>query len=341
MKVLLWPMALLYRWVTGLRNFLYDRGIFASHFFNVPVIVLGNLRVGGSGKSPATDNLATLLSDSMNPAILSRGYGRSTQGYIEVNATHRPSVVGDEPLNYKHQHSSLTVAVCENRVEGVRRILSDHPETSCILLDDAFQHRRIKPSLNLLLSDWSTPFYADHVLPYGRLRESRNGAERADALIFTKCPPSLRASDSAVQDREKRAKAYLNADTPVFFSYIRYRELPVGKNTRVVLVSGIASPTALRDYANEHFTLISHLNYGDHHRYSAFDLNKIRLDLGDSDYLLTTRKDLVRLEEAGIFSHIPHERVLVQDIEVAYYSFRNLNFNEFILRHVRSFHHRS
>ena len=172
---------------TTVRNIFYDLGVLKSISFEVPILSVGNLAVGGSGKTPLVEFLIRELKNEYHIAILSRGYGRKTRGFLWVETNISPEKTGDEPLQIKTKFNDVAVAVCEDRVAGAKRILAEKPEINLVILDDAFQHRAIKPSLQLLLSVYSKPFFYDLLLPAGRLRERRNGAQRADAIIFTKC----------------------------------------------------------------------------------------------------------------------------------------------------------
>ncbi|MFM9008355.1 MAG: tetraacyldisaccharide 4'-kinase, partial [Bacteroidota bacterium] len=218
MRRLLIPLSWLYGLALCLRNSLYDLGFLTSVSVDVPVIVIGNLHVGGTGKSPLIAYTASLLKSSWSPAILSRGYGRSTRGFHQVFENDRPSISGDEPLMLRQMLPNTQVFVCENRVEGIRSIRSLNPSRVPLLLDDAFQHRRLKAGLNVLLCPFNTPWHTDYLLPAGRLREGLSGLKRANLIVVTKTPADLSLEASL---------PYIDAircgrDIPVLFSTIRY-----------------------------------------------------------------------------------------------------------------------
>ena len=194
MKLLRWllfPFSVLYRLITGLRNVAYNRGWLASTGFDLPVICVGNLSVGGTGKTPHIEYLVRLLRDTHAVATLSRGYGRSTKGFLEVQTTSDASEVGDEPLQFKHKFPQLQVAVDENRVHGVQQLLQSEQAPGVILLDDAFQHRRAKAGYYVLLTTYQAPYYRDFLLPTGNLREARSGSSRANSIVVTKCNAAM------------------------------------------------------------------------------------------------------------------------------------------------------
>lgn len=205
-----------------LRNWLYDRGHIRSHGFTIPIISWGNLSVGGTGKSPHTEYLAILLLKLGPVGILSRGYGRKTKGYKLATDHENAETVGDEPWQYflRFSGAQVAVAVHERRAEGIPMLLADAPETETIILDDAYQHRRVKPGLQLLLTTWDQPFWRQEVLPAGWLREPKDAAKRAHALVISKCPASI--THTEMQRLTKEAKPYLAAGVPVFFSKLEY-----------------------------------------------------------------------------------------------------------------------
>ena len=305
-KILLAPFSALYGGVTTLRNYLYDRQVFKSVHFSPFTICVGNLRVGGTGKSPMIEYLVRLLKEDYSVAILSRGYGRNTKGVRLANEEDSARTLGDEPFQFYRKfgkNKKVVVAVGEERILAVPEILYHYPETGIILLDDAFQHRAIAANLNILLTEYARPFYADTLLPGGRLRETRNGAARADVVIVSKCPPAI--AEEQMISMEKNIRKYTAQNTPVFFTGIRYlKPLNVWNAQpatlqKVMLISGIANPKPLEEYVQKQFTLVSHLKYADHHRYSAKDLlhlQKIYDNIADPEVqILTTEKDSVKL----------------------------------------------
>ena len=291
-----------YAWVLALRHLLYDRGLFRSYAFDVPVICVGNITAGGTGKTPMTEYLAgRLLEKGKQPLVLSRGYGRKTRGfrYVELNASSMET--GDEPLQIKRQVPGAVAAVCEDRAEGIRRLVVDHPHDPWIILDDAFQHRRIRAGKNILMSDHARPFARDILLPFGRLRDLPSAAGRADCIVYTHCPGSM-AGCEKIGDR--------HTGIPVFYTFMSYGSLLPLHNPRtlphagspVLLVTGIANARALKEHVQQHFLLARHLEFPDHHRFTGKDIARMLelLDRNPSWQLITTAKDAVRLAGSGI-----------------------------------------
>src|SRR5687768_4340702 len=261
LRILLFPFALAYDLVTSLRNYLYDRGIKPSARFEVPVICIGNLSVGGTGKTPMVEHLIRLLYQQHRVATLSRGYGRKTKGFRLAADGDSPSTLGDEPFQfYSKFKDHITVAVGEERALAIPTILQTDSDVEVVLLDDAFQHRKVTPSLSILLSDYNRPFYDDYILPAGRLRESKQNAARADVIVVTKCPPQL--SDDAMIEIEHAIRRH--AEKPVFFASIRYGgPIPFSHSAsaqikNVILISGIANAKPLEDYVKQNFTMLTH-----------------------------------------------------------------------------------
>jgi tetraacyldisaccharide 4'-kinase len=303
---LLFPFAVLYDAVTGIRNTLYDRGIRPSIKFDVPVVGVGNLSVGGTGKTPMIEYLIRLFSAEHKIAALSRGYGRKTKGVRIAGGADNAATIGDEPLQYyKKFNDRIVVAVGEERAYAVPHILQHHPDTNLILLDDAFQHRSIQPSFQILLTDYNNLFVRDYLLPAGRLRESKAGASRADVVIVTKCPPNI--NDDEMISIESSIRRYNKK--AIFFTTISYGHiLPFSgvspyKPDRIILVTGIANPAPLEQYIKSNFTLVKHFSYPDHHVYTSKDLSEICNAASEaSATVVTTEKDVVKMD-GEIFRH--------------------------------------
>ena len=301
LRILLLPFAALYNLITWLRNRLYDQGLRPSIKFEVPVIGIGNLAVGGTGKTPLAEYLIRLLARDHKVATLSRGYGRTTKGFHIAGITDSADTLGDEPFQFYLKYGDkVTVAVGEERAYAIPNILQEHPDTQIILLDDAYQHRSVTPSLNILLSDYHRPFYNDLLLPAGRLRESRGGAERADVVVVTKCPSDM--SDEEIIEIEKTVREYVMK--PVFFTHIRYGD-PVAfadhglkLSDKIVLVSGISNHKPFEHYATQNFTVLKQFNFKDHHSYTTSDIEKLNRFAKEHPgaSILTTEKDKVKLE---------------------------------------------
>lgn len=299
MNYLLYPFAILYAAVTSVRNYFYDRGLKPQAEFDLPVISVGNLTVGGTGKTPMVEYLLRLLKNDYKVATLSRGYGRDTKGFRMASASDTPSTLGDEPFQFYRKFApEVKVAVGEERALAIPMIIQEC-DAEVILLDDAYQHRRVNPSFSILLTDYNRPFYLDHVLPAGRLRETRAGAARADVVVVTKCPTDL----SQAEEDEIRKKIAAYARTPVFFVTLDYGDpVPFGKPApimkNVFLVTGIARPEPLEQYVTGKYGLTRHLAFPDHRDYDAADLKKIQQLSVEKPgtAILTTEKDMVKLQ---------------------------------------------
>jgi tetraacyldisaccharide 4'-kinase len=315
-KTALTPFSRVYGFIAWLRTIGYRYGIFSSEKASQYVISIGNLTVGGTGKTPLVEYLARLLSPQIPTAILSRGYGRKTKGFRLANASSNASEIGDEPMQYYTKfHDKIVVAVCEKRAFGAARIAEQFPENKLLLLDDAFQHQSIMRDVNLLLCDYNRPFYQDQPFPAGRLREGRGGAKRADAVIVTKCPPALSKDERALIS--SRIQIYSRPEIPVFFSFTDYAA-PLSYTgaavalKKVKLVAGIANPAPFHAYLNSHFNVIDKVIFPDHYNYNARDVEEIIKYLKNDTFVVTTEKDMVKLKplveqsgHAARFVYIP------------------------------------
>jgi tetraacyldisaccharide 4'-kinase len=315
MNFLLYPFSLLYGWVTSLRNHLYDLGIRKSVQFDVNVISVGNLSAGGTGKSPMVEYLINLLdSNGHKPATLSRGYKRKTRGFRLATDDDNASTLGDEPFQFWLKFKKkIPVAVGAERVMAIPEILFEHEDRDVILCDDAFQHRALRANFNILLSTFNKPFFYDYPLPFGMLREPRKGAERADVLIFTKCSDEVETKKSKYIEK---ANQYLRKGTPVFFTRINYQvpvevfESNVAFSSRVLLVTGLADSSQVVDYIGSNYSLVKHLEYGDHHDYKEKDVDLIinsfkELSQEGTISILTTEKDFVKIKDIKELSTLP------------------------------------
>ncbi|CAM4047449.1 tetraacyldisaccharide 4'-kinase [Gillisia limnaea] len=298
----LFPFALLYGLVMLLRNFLYDTGFFKSTKFAFPVICVGNLSAGGTGKTPMIEYLLDLLSRKYKVAALSRGYGRETTGFVLLNGTEPAREVGDEPLQFKSRFKDAIIAVDENRVHGIS-LLKNRFSPEVVLLDDAFQHRKVKAGLNILLTSYGDLYMNDLMLPTGNLREPSIGAERARIIVVTKCPVNLTKKE---QD-EIRKKLKLKNHQKLYFSYIEYAENIYNENEeislsalleeKITLVTGIANPSPLCQHLDKLKIDFTHIKFPDHHNFSSLDLKKFT----SASRILTTEKDYMRLK--NLLSH--------------------------------------
>lgn len=294
-RKLLFPFSILYDGVTTFRNRAYDWGWKESRIYDIPVICVGNLSVGGTGKSPMIEYLLQLLKEKYNVAVLSRGYKRKTSGYVEVGVKSTAEEVGDEPLQFKKKFPEVTVAVCADRREGIERLKQ---KAGVILLDDAFQHRRVKPSFTILLTAFEDLYLNDYLLPAGNLRESRSGIKRADVVIVTKCPQDVPYASL----QEIQYQMELQPEQRLFFSRIGYGKFIKGKTEELPLeylmdkpfslVTGIANPKPLVDFLKKRQFSFEHLKYPDHHDFTTSEIEVMK----KKDIILTTEKDYMRLQ---------------------------------------------
>ena len=300
-RFLLFPFSFIYLGITSVRNIFYKLGIFKTSIIPKKSICVGNLSVGGTGKTPHVSYLADFLSQSVETAILSRGYGRKTTGFIWVKPISKASEVGDEPLFYANRfQEKVPVAVCEKRAIGVKQIQTLFPKNELIILDDAFQHRAVKAGLNIIITDFSKPFYDDYLMPVGSLRESRAGKNRADIIIVSKTP-----NDCTETTKNQIVKSLNFKPEFVFFSHISYAPMnPFGTEIenikKVILVTGIANPKPLLKHISKYYE-VEQLTFGDHHAYSKVDIQRIHQKFdtfaNEETIILTTEKDYMRLKD--------------------------------------------
>ena len=296
LRKILFPLAFLYWLITFIRNWLYVKGIFKSSSFNIPIIAVGNLSVGGTGKTPQIEYLIRLLADNYKVAVLSRGYKRATEGFVLADKNATAASIGDEPFQFFSKFPRIQVAVDADRRNGIEQLLNSSTKPDLILLDDAFQHRKVKAGFYILLTAYDDLFCDDYILPFGNLREPSSGKKRADMIIVTKCPNDL--SELAQQKiREK-----LKVKQPVFFTTIQYDDYVFGNESKLlvseiqsetkVLVAGVAKPKLFFDFLkNETYeTLV----FPDHHHFSKQDCEQI-LAKANGRKIITTEKDFVRL----------------------------------------------
>ncbi|MFY0629194.1 MAG: tetraacyldisaccharide 4'-kinase [Flavobacteriaceae bacterium] len=304
-RFLLFPFAVLYDLITTVRNYFYDVGVFKSTSFDIPIIAVGNLSVGGTGKTPQIEYLIRLLEQDKKVAVLSRGYKRHTKGFILINDSHVASDVGDEPLQFFKKFPSVSVAVDANRVNGIQQ-LQKLVQPDVVLLDDAFQHRKVKAGSYILLTKYNDLYSSDFILPTGNLRESRRGAKRANVIVITKCPNDL----SELEQQKTIDKLKPLEGQKVFFSSISYHSKTKGSHQLsleelkdyddIILITGIANPAPLVQFLEEKKCKINHLKFPDHHEFSAEDLERIKSHLrvkAENKLLLTTEKDYMRLSK--------------------------------------------
>ncbi len=301
-QIALLPFTFLYSLGVRLRNHLYNISYSRSFKFEIPVVVVGNLSVGGTGKTPMVEFLIRLLSTNYNPAILSRGYRRRTKGFVLADDTSTSDTIGDEPMQYYRKFNN-PVAVCEDRLEAIPKILFERPATDLIIMDDGFQHRAVNPFLSILLTDANRLFTKDFLIPSGRLREPRKEARRADLIVVTKCNENI--SEEEFPRIQKEISKYAEG-VPVFFSFVSYgkpKELQSGsenklENKSIILVTGIANPDPFVSFLTKDWNIKKHFRFPDHHVFSMADIKDLVKEQKRLDAcVFTTEKDAVRLKE--------------------------------------------
>ncbi|AEH01294.1 tetraacyldisaccharide 4'-kinase [Lacinutrix sp. 5H-3-7-4] len=297
-RLLLLPIVPIYFAITWFRNLFYDLGYKSSKSYTFPVLCVGNLSAGGTGKTPMVEYLIKLLKEDYKIATLSRGYGRKTKGFRLANTTTTALEIGDEPFQFYHKFKDdILVSVDENRQHGIEilRALKNKPEV--VVLDDAFQHRKVKAGFNILLTTYNKPFYSDFVLPTGDLREPKNGAKRAQVIVVTKCPETINKLEKDIIISKIKPKPYQK----VFFSSISYSEFVISNSKKIALqdvqsftlVTGIANAKPLVSFLNKKQLKFNHLEFKDHYNFSALDIERFAKET----LIITTEKDFVRLKD--------------------------------------------
>ncbi len=299
LRKILFPIVPIYYGVTWVRNYCFDKGILKSKSYNFPVICVGNLSVGGTGKTPMIEYLITLLKENYKVATLSRGYRRTSDGFLIADKNSTAATIGDEPFQFYQKFDGIIVSVDNDRQNGIAQLNKSKFKPNIILLDDAFQHRKVKAGFNILLTTYDKPYIKDIVLPTGNLRESKSGAKRADIIMVTKCPRDLNNDNTA--EIIKQLKPLTRQQ--VFFSTIKYSEtiysmdfdkrLSNLKNEKFNLVTGIANATHLLNYLKREGYNYEHLNFKDHHNFTDTEIEL----LNSKSLLLTTEKDFMRLKD--------------------------------------------
>ena len=347
------PLSWLYGAAVHVRNKLFDRGILRSRSFGVPTICIGNLAVGGTGKTPHTEYLIRMLTQAgLHVAVLSRGYKRKSKGYILANDSHSAKQIGDEPYQMKSKYPHIRVAVDEDRAHGIRKLLQEsQPKIDVILLDDAFQHRKVKAGLNILLTDYSRLWCDDTLLPAGNLREPTEGKNRAQIVIVTKCPPDIKPIDFNIIGKRLCLYPYQQ----LYFSGLRYGQLiPVFPmqadcnstfalkgDEQVLLVTGIASPAPLLREVETRAASVQLLEFGDHHDFSRKDLQAIdrefRRMTGPHKLIITTEKDGARLKNHPALPEALKPHLYMLPVEIEILQNQQQLFNQNIINYVRTY----
>lgn len=341
LRILLLPFSVVYGLAVFIRNTFYDWRIFNEKRFDFPVISIGNLTTGGTGKTPHIEYLIRLLDSKINVVTLSRGYGRKTSGFQYVSENSKSETVGDEPLQLKNKFNKIIVAVCERRKSGIERIIKDNPLTDLVLLDDAFQHRAVKAGLSVLLLEYSNILKPDFLLPAGNLREPFSSKRRADVIVVSKCPQVI----SDVERKEIFEKVKPDEKQKMFFSSLIYApelksvfgsekmKLAAGVNT--VLVTGIADASGIKAYVESQSKLIKHIGFSDHHNFSSADIKGVveifsTIAQGNK-IILTTEKDAMRLRGHEVLKKLPLYYI---PVEVEFHENDKEEFNKMIIQYV-------
>lgn len=331
LRKLLYPLSILYDGVTRIRNYAYAREWLESTRYETPVVSVGNLSVGGTGKSPMIEYLIAFLAEDYRIAVLSRGYKRQTKGYLEVTTKATVAEVGDEPLQIKKKYPHIMVAVCADRRTGIEQLQS---KAELILLDDAFQHRKVAPALQIVLTAYDDLFLDDLVLPAGNLRESSKGSERADIIVVTKCPINL----AYAKQNDIQYRMNLQKDQRIFFSTIAYSDTIISNfeklsldylhDKKFTLITGIAKPEPLVGFLKDKGFKFEHEAYPDHHNFTKGQLDSIQ----KKELVLTTEKDFMRLQ-----SNVNKKALYYLPITTYFLNEQGVHFQAEIMESLRSF----
>ena len=350
-NILLFPFSLLYGIVIVVRNWLFNVGILPSKKFDVPVICVGNITVGGTGKTPFTEYLVRLLRSKYKVGVLSRGYKRKSRGYVLASKDSSPSEIGDEPCQIKNKFPEAVVAVDVDRRKGIRNMLKEESKPDVIILDDAFQHRYVNPDVSILLIDYNRPVTTDHLLPMGRLREPVRAKDRAHIVVVTKCPSDIKPIDLRIISKRLKLFPYQT----LYFTTLAYGDLaPLfpkktqqiakshfeEKKYTILSLSGIASPEPFEQYLKEEYTtdLVS-LRFPDHHNFSQKDLDgigkKFNAIENPNKIIITTEKDAVRLKSHPDFPKLLKNNIYYIPLTISFLSDQEKSFNKQIQDYVR------
>ena len=339
------PLSWLYGMAVGFRNFLFEVGFLKCRSYKTPIISVGNITVGGTGKTPHVEYLVRLLQDKMRVAVLSRGYKRKSRGFVRAEADTPMCQIGDEPYQMKQKFPNVTIAVDKKRTHGIELLESSEDAPDVILLDDAFQHRYVKPGINILLVDYHRLVIYDELLPAGRLREPIKGKDRADIVIVTKCPKDLKPMAFRVITKAMELYSYQH----LYFSTIEYDQLQavfpgtlpwqgLSTDMNVLLLTGIASPRQLTEDLMPLVKSITPLSFADHHNFKRKDIQRLNAtfeEMPSPKCIITTEKDAVRLTNAEGLSDAVKQKLYVQPIRISFMLDQEESFNQNIIGYVR------
>ncbi len=348
-KILLFPFMLIYGLVVFVRNFLFGVGLLKQTVFDIPLISVGNITVGGTGKTPHVEYLVAELRKSYSVAVLSRGYKRKTSGFVCVRNDSEVEDVGDEPLQIKQKFADVAVAVDERRRRGIKRLMTNYPGLDVVILDDAFQHRYVKPGLSILLVDYNRPLSKDQLLPVGRLREPARAKQRASIVIVTKSPYALKPIDRRIVMKELDLYPFQSLYfttysygtlTRVFSPHELHKSEEELKKSKpnILMVTGIATPRYFKKYLRGISTNITTLSFPDHHRFTRKDIRRIIATFnnieGENKIIITTEKDAVRLRKFEKETMDINRSFYYVSVEVLFAGDEGERFNNKITRYV-------
>lgn len=347
LSVITYPLSILYGFVVSIRNFFYNSGIFSTKEYNLPIISVGNITVGGTGKTPHTEYLIKILQDNFKFTVLSRGYKRKSKGFVRADINSTSEQIGDEPLQIKQKFKKVDVVVCNSRVKGINRILKEdvEKEVDIILLDDAFQHRAVKPGISILLMDYNRPIYEDHMLPYGDLREKTFERYRANIVIVTKTPVNIKPIEKRLIEKNLNLFPYQS----LYYSTIKHADpinifnqeyhIDLTDEFEVVLITGIANPEQLIKHITKKTKINKHFEYPDHHTFTTKDYDNVIKYFKNIDnkkaIIITSEKDKMRILDYKNIETLKELPIFYIPIEVEFFDEDRDNFNNQILNYVR------
>ncbi|WP_304382996.1 tetraacyldisaccharide 4'-kinase [uncultured Muribaculum sp.] len=332
--LLLYPLSKIYGAVMTLRNKMFDAGILKQHEFDVPVIVVGNIAIGGTGKTPHTEYLIESLRYNYNIGVLSRGYKRRTKGFVLATHRSRPEDIGDESYQiFQKYGDDITVAVCEDRVKGIRQLLEINKDINLMILDDAFQHRYVKPAVSVVLTECNRPVFYDKLLPLGRLREPMSALNRADVVVVTKCTDDMKPMDCRIFKENlnlfpfqklffsKYAYGHLVSVFPESVTYIPYLDW-LTENDSILTLTGVANPRPFVQHLRNYRAKVKMLRFPDHHAFTQSDMALLKKKFeelpGQRKFIVTTEKDAVRLSNNPYFPHALKSSIFYLPIKVEF-----------------------
>lgn len=349
--LLLYPISKLYGMGMAVRNKMFEYGMLKQQEFDIPLVVVGNIAMGGTGKTPHVEYIVESMLGKYNIGVLSRGYKRATKGFVLASPQSRPEDIGDESYQiYRKFGPDITVAVCEKRSEGIRQMREINPDLNMIILDDAFQHRYVKPSVSIILTEYNRPVFNDKLLPYGRLRESSRALNRAEIVVVTKCPIDMKPMQYRIFEENLKLFPYQK----LYFSRYNYGHLvPVfpddapeipsldteGQESSILVVTGVANPKPFVRYLRRHKATVKLKRFTDHHNFTSSDMEEIARQFdelkGKKKYIVTTEKDAVRILNNPYFPHRLKKSIFYVPIKVEFIDRGELEFTAGIEKTIR------